>query len=525
MSFKTSVLHHKRLTAFLFSIITAVALLLQWIPACASRVAESEEQLPVNASVPELKTFADLSGRKVAMLAGVPFEELVREKVPDVAEIQYFNTAADMQLALKSGKVDALFFNNAVGTMLVNQDSSLAMFPERLGVTDYGFAFAKGSAECIKWQTALDIIGSERVGELWNIWLGADESRKILPAQTWAGANGTLKVASCDKLPPMSYVGDSGRLTGFDIAVMLEIAQQLDIHLDFTGMEFSSVLAEVHTGKAQVANGCIVINDERSKLVDFVPYHEASYVLIVRSEEQETPESGFWKQVMDSFERTFVTDSRWKMILSGLFLTVMIAVCSGVLGTLLGYGLVFLRHKDHPMINRLIAVYSSLITGIPVVVILMVLYYVIFGKLDMSAPLVAILGFSMIFGARAYGLIQNAVNAVDAGQREAALALGCTENLTFRKVILPQAKNIYLPSLRTQFVMLLKETSIAGYITVLEMTRAVDLVRSRTMDAFFPLITAAAIYFLLTLLLTKLITAAEKLRLKNHEQRKIKGVD
>ena len=128
MSFKTSVLHHKRLTAFLFSIITAVALLLQWIPACASRVAESEEQLPVNASVPELKTFADLSGRKVAMLAGVPFEELVREKVPDVAEIQYFNTAADMQLALKSGKVDALFFNNAVGTMLVNQTVHLLCF-------------------------------------------------------------------------------------------------------------------------------------------------------------------------------------------------------------------------------------------------------------------------------------------------------------------------------------------------------------------------------------------------------------
>ncbi len=284
-------------------------------------------------------------------------------------------------------------------------------------------------------------------------------------------------------------------------------------------------MASVESGKAQVANGSIVTSEERKKLMDFVNYHDASFVLVVRAAEKTVEQPGFTEKLKASFERTFITDSRWKMIMLGLMRTIVIAVCAGLLGTLLGFGLVFLRQKNNAVINKLIAVYSSLITGIPVVVILMVLYYIVFGKLDAPAMVVAIIGFTIIFGARAYGLIWNAVTAVDAGQREAALALGYSEKLAFRKVILPQSRSLYFQPLKTQLVMLLKETSVAGYITVLEMTRAVDLVRSRTMEAFFPLITAAAIYFVLTWLLTKLITAVEQYAENLHEQRKIKGVD
>ena len=518
----------KKLAAFIFSI-TAIAMLIQLVPAFVSQTNVTAEETSVGNAVPELKSFSDLSGKTVAMITGAPFEELVREKNPDVGDIQYFSTAADMQLALKAGKIDALLNNNAVATMMINQDSSLAMFPESLGDTYFGYAFTKGDPDRDKWQEAYDSIGEERINELWDIWMGTDESQKVLPKQDWAGDNGTVKVASCDSLPPMSYVGDNGELMGFDIAVMLEIAKKLDIHLEFTGMEFSSVMADVESGKAKVANGSIVTSEERKKLMDFVPYHEAQFVLVVRADKDSASGSAsdktFIQNLKDSFERTFITDSRYKMIFLGLLRTVVMALCSGILGTLLGFGLVFLRHKNNAVINKLISLYSSLITGIPVVVILMVFYFIVFGKFDTPALIVAIVGFTVIFGARAYGLIQTAVTAVDAGQREAALALGYSEKLAFRKVILPQSKSIYFPTLKTQFVMLLKETSVAGYITVLEMTRAVDLVRSRTMEAFFPLITAAIIYFILTWLLTKIITAVEKQISKRHELRKIKGVD
>ena len=133
--------------------------------------------------------------------------------------------------------------------------------------------------------------------------------------------------------------------------------------------------------------------------------------------------------------------------------------------------------------------------------------------------------FALIFGARAYEVIWNAVCTVDDGQREAALALGYSENLAFRDIILPQSREFYLPILQAQFVTMVKETSIVGYITALDLTRAGDLIRSRTMEAFFPLIAIAVIYFLLTWFLGYLINRYHVHGLKIRDKRIIKGVD
>ena len=122
-------------------------------------------------------------------------------------------------------------------------------------------------------------------------------------------------------------------------------------------------------------------------------------------------------------------------------------------------------------------------------------------------------------------MIWNAVCAVDGGQREAALALGYDEALAFSQVILPQSRGLYQQLLHSQFILLMKETSVAGYITVLDLTRAGDLIRSRTMEAFFPLIAIAVIYFVLTLLLTKAVGLIDLQIERQHDSRKIRGVD
>ena len=139
---------------------------------------------------------------------------------------------------------------------------------------------------------------------------------------------------------------------------------------------------------------------------------------------------------MESFERTFIKEDRYKMVLSGLGMTVLIAVTSAGIGLAMAYGLVFVRRIDKPFYNRLIKIYTSLIAGIPAAVILMVLYFIIFGSSDIPAVIVAIIGFALIYCARAYGIIWNAVISIDVGQREAALALGYDESLAFKEVIL-----------------------------------------------------------------------------------------
>ncbi len=481
---------------------------------------------PVCAAVsePEYTEFSQLEGKTFGLLIGAPFEELIKSKVHSVRKFEYFNSVADMQLALLDNKIDGYMTNNAVADLQVSQDSRIAEFPEDFATTTYGFAFRKNDPAIGQWQEALSHIPQETKDRLWKKWTGADESEKTLPKQDWPGKNGTVEIAACDTLPPMSYAGEDDEIKGFDIEVLLMAAKEMDVHLHFKGMDFSAIMPYIQSGKGLFAAGGILVTDERKKTMDFVDYEPAAFSMVVHADEDSSNIS-FWQGLKESFTRTFVTEKRYRMILSGLGVTVAISVAAGILGLLLAFALVFLRHRNRGFFNRLIGIYTRLVAGIPAVVILMVLYYIVFGALNMSAVFVAIVGFALIFGARAYEVIWNAVCAVDGGQREAALALGYSENLAFRDIILPQSKDLYWPLLQAQFITLVKESSIVGYITVLDLTRAGDLIRSRTMEAFFPLLTIAAIYFLLTWLLGLILSRIRIHGENRRNQRKIKGVD
>ncbi len=184
---------------------------------------------------------------------------------------------------MKSGKTDACLNNNTIAQLAVNRDPDIALFPQSLKDGVFGFAFAKGSPDRELWQAAFDKIDQDTIQALWEKWSGADESKKVIPEQDWPGLNGTVKAAVCDTLEPMSYVGANGQLMGFDIEMILSIAKELDVHVDFIGMEFSAILASVQSGKALLGAGSIIVTDERKEAVDFVEYFPAAFVLVVRS--------------------------------------------------------------------------------------------------------------------------------------------------------------------------------------------------------------------------------------------------
>lgn len=484
--------------------------------------ADTDEQEPAG---PEFTEFEQLNGKTIAMLTGAPFEELISSKVEEVGSFQYFNNLPDMVMALKNEKIDACLVNNAVGALTVNNDRELAIFPHDLGEAKFGFAFHKGSPERKAWQDAFDRIPQDTLTQLWEKWTGADESIKHVPEQDWPGSNGTIKVAACDNLPPMAYVGEEETMEGFDIEIILLMAKEMDVHVEFVGADLETIMPSVESGKTLFGTGSIIATKERKELVDFIEYHPAAFQLMVRSTEDEGLEAGFLRDTKESFVRTFVTESRYKMILSGLELTLLIAIVSGALGLALAFGLVFLRHRNRPVINRLISIYTNLVVGIPAVVILMVLYYIVFGALDLSAVVVVIIGFAILFGAGAYTVIWNASANVDPGQREAALALGYTERNAFKEIILPQSAKVFIPQLQVRFIGLVKETSIAGYITVVDLAKAGDLIRSRTLEAFFPLLVTAAIYFLLIWLIIIIMKQIQKGQVVRRARRFIKGVD
>ncbi|MCR5421725.1 MAG: transporter substrate-binding domain-containing protein [Lachnospiraceae bacterium] len=463
-----------------------------------------------NKSVSGFRTFDELSGKTISMLTGAPFEELISSKVNNVKEFTYFQTMPDMVLAIKSGKTDAGFMNNAVGELAVNKDSELALFPESFGESKFGLAFKKGDVRCGLWQDAYDNISSDVKRELWKKWTGADDSIKVMLKQDWPGENGTVRVAACDALEPMSYVGKDGELMGLDIETILLIAKELDVHVEFIPMDFSGVLSSIGSGKADIGCGSIVTTDERRETMDFVEYQKALYVLIVRSKESTDAGKSFLGGIRESFYKTFIREDRYKLFVEGILTTLIITFLSVIFGTLFGFIIYMLCRKGNRLSDILSRFFVWLIQGMPMVVLLMILYYIIFAKTRVSGIVVAVIAFTLVFGFSVFGMLKMGVGAVDKGQTEASLALGYGSTQLFFKIILPQALPHFLPSYKGEVVSLIKATAIVGYIAVQDLTKMGDIVRGRTYEAFFPLVAVAIIYFVLEGLFTFLVGRIEK---------------
>ena len=209
--------------------------------------------------------------------------------------------------------------------------------------------------------------------------------------------------------------------------------------------------------------------------------------------------------LIESFTNNLIVEDRYRMILDGLQVTLLITLCAAVLGTLLGGLVCWMRMSRRRWLPQVARVYIDLMRGTPVLVLLMLMYYVVMAPIDATGIVVAIVTFAMNTAAYISEMLRTTIQGIDRGQTEAGLALGFTGRQTFFKIILPQVVRKVMPVYQGEIVSLLKGTSIVGYIAVSDMTRASDLIRSRTFDAFFPLIVTAIIYFLMAWLIGLLL--------------------
>ena len=209
--------------------------------------------------------------------------------------------------------------------------------------------------------------------------------------------------------------------------------------------------------------------------------------------------------ITESFTNNLIAEDRYRMILDGLQVTLLITLCAALLGTLLGGLVCWMRMSRSKWLQQVAKVYIELMRGTPVLVLLMLMYYVVMAPLDATGIVVAIVTFAMNTAAYISEMLRTTIQGIDRGQTEAGLALGFTQRQKFFKIVLPQVVKAVMPVYQGEVVSLLKGTSIVGYIAVADMTRASDLIRSRTFDAFFPLIVTAIIYFLMAWLIGLLL--------------------
>ncbi|QOX62991.1 ABC transporter permease subunit [Anoxybacterium hadale] len=480
---------------------------------------------------PQYTALNQLSGKVVASQTGTIADQLINNVIPNV-NYSYFNTRADMLAALKNSKVEAMPADEPVARLVAAQNPDLVILPEQIVEDHYGVALQKDSPLTVPVNEAIARLKADgTLDKMKEKWTGADERIKVLPKLVYPGANGTLHVSHEMSAEPMEYVGANGESVGYDLELMLRIGEILDRKVEFTGVDFAGLIPMLQSGKADAAVGCMSITDERKKTVDMSDsYYDGGLYFVVRKAADPAAtvsaqiKEGFGDSLKASFTRTFLTENRWKLVLDGLKVTVLISICSGLLGSLLGFGICMLRRSKNRLASLFAAAFIRLIQGTPIVVLLMILYYIIFGKLDISAVLVAIFGFSVNFGVYVSEMMRTGIDAVDKGQIEAAYALGFTRVRTFWKITFPQAARHFLPVFKGEFISMVKMTSIVGYIAIQDLTKVSDIIRSRTLEAFFPLIATAVIYFLVANILTALLSRLEISLDPKRRKRAVKGV-
>ena len=225
------------------------------------------------------------------------------------------------------------------------------------------------------------------------------------------------------------------------------------------------------------------------------------------------------KGLINRFYKSVIYDGRYKFILEGLKNTLLIALGAVIIGVVLGLiaaisNNIYINTGKFKLLNLLSKIYVTVIRGTPSTLQLMIIYYVIFKQTNINIVLVGIAAFGINSGAYVAEIIRSGLNSIDKGQWEAGYSLGLSYSRVVRKIILPQSIRNILPALGNEFITLVKETSIGAYIGIVELTKASDIIASRTYDYFFPLILIALIYLIITLFLSKLINVMER-RLNN----------
>ncbi len=217
---------------------------------------------------------------------------------------------------------------------------------------------------------------------------------------------------------------------------------------------------------------------------------------------------------LEKLYKTFIVDDNYKLLFEGFGNTLFITMCALLIGVIIGSVIAIAKYyaegnRKLKFVSWICDIYTTVIRGIPVTVLLMIFYFIIIIS-DTTGILTAVIAFGINSGAYMAELIRSGINAVDKGQMEAARSLGMSKGQAMAKIIFPQAVKNILPAIGNECIALLKETSVAGYVTVVDLTRAANLIRTNTNDAVNPLILLALVYLIVVVIMTKLLSILER---------------
>lgn len=465
----------------------------------------------------KVESIDDLPGATIGVQLGTTGDIYASDyEAPEYGStVERFNKITDAVQALKQGKVDCVIADEQPAIASIETESGLAILDEPFALEDYAIVIAKDNDALLS-DINVALAELQEDGTVDNIianYIG-DETKGQYPYVTPDGTtyeNGTLVVATNAAFKPYEFY-EGSEIVGIDIDIIRAIGDKLHMEIEIEDMEFDSIINAVSSHKADVGIAGMTMTEERAKSINFSSsYVTSKQVMIVKGNNASASNLSF----VEKLKQNFVDNDRWIYILTGLKNTLIIALLAVILGVIIGFLVAVVRVSHDktgilPVLNALCKVYLTIIRGTPAMIQLLIIYYVVFQSVNVSKILVAVIAFAINSGAYVAEIMRGGIMSVDGGQTEAGRSLGLSYKQTMIYIILPQAVKNVLPALANEFITLIKETSICGYIGLMDLTRGGDIIRSQTYEAFLPLIAVALIYLIIVEILTVLVGKWEK---------------
>jgi len=465
-----------------------------------------------------MKSVADIADKRIGVLMGSIHDAYARKTYPKAMIVEYHNLP-DLLFALNVGKIDVSFRNKASIKEVLAKNPALGVLAENIFSVPIGAGFNKEN-QALRDQFNKFLAGIKSNGtydDMVDRWMkkGLSEMPVIKSPPV---TNGTLKTGIVSDMGLPFAISKDGQLAGFDIELGRRFAAYTHKTYVTLDLPFSSMLASLSTNKIDIITSSLTITEERKKQIDFSdPYYKSEVCVLAKKkdiagfagENSSVVKKTFTEKISESFYSNIIYEKRYQHIINGLEVTIIISILAALFGTLVGALICYMRMSKNRFLSGTASAYIMILRGTPVLVLLMIIYYVVFASVNIDPVLVAVIAFGLNFGAYVSEMFRTSIQSIDKGQGEAAIAGGFTGFQAFRFIILPQALRSILPVYKGEFISLVKMTSIVGYIAVQDLTKASDIIRSRTFDAFFPLLMVALIYFLIAWLLTWLLGLVE----------------
>ncbi len=489
---------HRRAAAVVVALLAACLVSFVPAPAMAEGLRDrvitwTEEERDIN-----------LEHASIGVQVGVTSETEVNNRYPD-SDAQSFQSISDTIAALSAGKIDYATATEPIAQLYMRENPDLTYVLPALYTCDVSIGMAKGNDELkAKINEVIARLRADgTIDAIQKKWCeDGDYSMDDVPVRE-DGEVLTVAYSPTDEPSTFMY---NGHAAGMDVEIIMRVAYELGMRCEFQDMNFTAKLAALTSGKVDL--GIYMVNTpERAKSIDFT---DTAYVInwVVMTKDKDAASGSFLDGFVSSLESTFIAEDRWVMVLEGLLTTAGIAAGSFALGTVGGIGLCLMRRSRRRAVAGIANGYCRIVTGVPVLVWLMILYYIVFAGVDIAAVAVAIVCFGLEVAAPLSGVFMTGLESVSPGEVEAAHALGLPSGRIYRLVVVPQAVQRISGLYAGQLVSLVKATSIVGYVAISDLTKVSDIIRSRTFQAFFPLISVAVVYFVLILLFSWLLGCA-----------------